>query len=71
MVSGECERVKSEACVVLDLVGALTGTGPSSLASVFHGLLDSQAKLLAVQTNTLAIQSGPPLAPFSWRRHRG
>ena len=65
MVSGECERVKGEARAVLDLVGALTGTGPSSLATVFNGFLESQAKLLAVQTSALAIQSGPPLAPFS------
>ena len=57
--------MKSEARAVLDLVGALTGTGPSSLASVFYGLLDSQAKLLAVQTNALAIQNGPPSASFS------
>ncbi len=34
-VSGECERVYSEARVVSDLVGGLTGGGPSSLQSVF------------------------------------
>ena len=59
VVSGECVRVKSA------VIGCLTKTGPSSLASAFYDFLDSQAKLLAVQTNTLAIQSGPPSAQFS------
>ena len=38
-VSGECEGVQGEACVVQDLVGSLTGSGPSSLSSVFEGFL--------------------------------
>ena len=64
-VSGECERVNGEARAVLALVGGLTGTGPSSLTSVFQGFLESQAKLLAVQTNAMAVQSAPPLTPFT------
>ena len=64
-VSGECERVNGEARAVLALVGGLTGSGPSSLTSVFQGFLESQAKLLAVQTNALAVQSAPPLASFT------
>ena len=64
-VSSECERVYSKARVVYELVAGLTGSGPSSLSSVFQGFLESQAKLLAVQTNTLAVQSAPPLVPFT------
>ena len=58
-VSGKCERMCSEACVVHALVAGLTGSGPSSLSSVFQDFLESQGKLLVVQTNTLAVQSAP------------
>ncbi len=64
-VSGKCERAYSEARVVSDLVGSLTGSGPSSLQSVFQDFLESQAQLLAMQTNALSEQSAPPLLSFT------
>ena len=67
-VSGECERVSAEARGVHDLASSMRdfmGSGPGSLSTFFAGFMDSQSKLLAAQTNALAIQSAPPLATFS------
>ena len=67
-VSGECERVSAEARGVHDLASSLRdfmGSGPGSLSTFFSSFMDSQSKLLAAQTNALAIQSAPPLTTFS------
>ncbi len=67
-VSAECERASGEARVVSELASgltALTGTGPSSFAAFFQSFLESQQKLLATQTNALAVQSAPPLPTFT------
>jgi len=66
-VSGECERVSAEAREVHDIASSLCdfmGSGPGGL-STFFAFMDAQSKLLAAQTNALALQSAPPLASFS------
>ena len=53
-------RVRFATCV-----RDLTGTGPASLATFFENFMESQKKLLAAQTNALAVQTAPPLACFT------
>lgn len=67
-VSGDCERVSAEARGVHDLASSLhnfMGSGLGSLSTFFAAFMDSQSKLLAAQTNSLALQATPPLASFS------
>ena len=61
-------RASGEARVASELARGLTeltGTGPSSFATLFQAFLESQQKLLATQTNALAVQSAPPLPTFT------
>ena len=64
-MSGECERVSGEARGVSVLINFLMDSGPSTLMSIFDGFLESQAKLLTMQTTAVAVQSAPPFGFFT------